>query len=107
MASIMNRLLRRNLSTSLRLGVEGPSATAGHDGGMDLWRKLSFFVAFPAVILCAVHTYLREQSHPHEPPEFIPYEHLRKRDKRFPWGDGNKTLFHNPHTNALPSGYEH
>lgn len=30
------------------------------------------------------------------------YEYMRRRIKRFPWEDGNETLFHNPIVNHLP-----
>ena len=78
----------------------------------SFWRNVSLFVAVPSVLLVAVKSYKAEQDHirhieEHGRPEFIPYTHLRIRAKPFPWGDGNHSLFHNPHTNALPEGYEH
>lgn len=30
------------------------------------------------------------------------YEYMRRRTKRFPWGEGNKSLYHNDETNFLP-----
>jgi cytochrome c oxidase subunit 6a len=69
---------------------------------------LSFFVAVPGVLVCALNAYLKHQEHAGAPPpKFIKMDYLRKRDKRFPWGDGKKSLFHNPHVNPLPDGYEH
>lgn len=67
---------------------------------------MTFFVAFPAIVLCAVNCVMAHNEGGHARPEFVKYEYLRVRTKRFPWGEGNRSLFHNPHMNALPDGYE-
>lgn len=75
------------------------------------WRRISLFVAIPGVLLCTWNAWKKEQEHAghiseHGRDPFVPYTHLRIRNKPFPWGDGNHSLFHNRHTNALPDGFE-
>ncbi|KAL3273970.1 hypothetical protein HHI36_015392 [Cryptolaemus montrouzieri] len=109
MASLLRYSARRFLQTSAKraVEVEGPSAVSGgHEGGYKIWRNLTLFVAFPSIALCMVHCWLEHSKAHGERPPFVKYDHLRIRTKRFPWGDGNKSLFHNPHVNALPDGYE-
>ncbi|XP_033853210.2 cytochrome c oxidase subunit 6A, mitochondrial [Acipenser ruthenus] len=94
-------MFRRALATETGAGGHG-----GHQGGARTWKILSFTVALPGVGVCMLNAWLKMQHHSHETPAFTPYPHLYVRTKPFPWGDGNHSLFHNPHTNALPTGYE-
>ncbi|CAI9588863.1 unnamed protein product [Staurois parvus] len=82
------------------------AAEHGDSSRCRTWKILTYVVALPGVAVCMLNAYLKTQHHSHERPEFVPYEHLRIRALKFPWGDGTKSLFHNPHVNPLPDGYE-
>merc|ERR1712243_387693 len=56
-----------------------------HAGGFKLWKKLTIFVAFPVIILGNTNAFVLADESAHAPPEFIPYDHLRIRTKKFPW----------------------
>jgi len=73
----------------------------------DFWRKLSLYVAIPALAIGTANAYTLWNEHwEHEahrpPPEERPqYSYLNMRNKPFPWGNGNKTLFWNDKQNYV------
>ncbi|KAK6637848.1 hypothetical protein RUM44_008270 [Polyplax serrata] len=108
--ALATRALSRKFGTFrvLRASLEQPldPSVVSHDsshGGFKIWRTLFFVVCIPAMAIAQINCSLQEEP---PRPEFKKYPYLRIRNKKFPWGDGNKTLFHNPHVNALPDGYE-
>lgn len=97
------------MASSYAQMIEEEAAHAAQTTSM--WKKISLFVAIPGVLLTTYNSVMKEQAHhkhieEHGRDEFVPYTHLRIRNKPWPWGDGNHSLVHNPHTNALPEGYE-
>ena len=101
-SSLLASVLRREMSGKAGHGKGDHEATA------NLWKRIFYFVACPALIISMINTYLAEKEHwghYHRPP-FKPYEYMRIRTSKFPWGDGNRSLFHNPLVNPLPTGWE-
>lgn len=76
-----------------------------HEGGYKIYQKLFMFVGLPIVLVAMLNCYVSHTEHERAP--FVKYGYLRRRTKRFPWGEGQKSFFHNPHVNALPDGYEY
>ncbi|RWS04192.1 cytochrome c oxidase subunit 6A1: mitochondrial-like protein [Dinothrombium tinctorium] len=79
-----------------------------HHANPLLWKRVFLFVCLPVCFASLVNVIIVEtEHHKHFQREpFFKYEYMRVRTKKFPWGDGNHTLFHNPRVNALPDGYE-
>jgi len=105
---MLSKLARVNALHRIAMRRLMSTEAAHHEPNPDFWRKVFLYVSVPAIILSTVNTILLEKehySHWHKPP-FVPYEYMRVRVKRFPWGDGTRTLFHNPNTNALATGWE-
>merc|ERR1711973_488354 len=108
--SILNMAgLVRNCGKLLKQSTPNTTAvrpmSGGHgDDGWKMWKNIFFFVAAPVIVLGHVNAFGMGEEHGR--PEFVPYDHLRIRTKKFPWGDGNRSFIHNPHVNALPDGYE-
>ncbi|THK33190.1 cytochrome c oxidase subunit 6A1, mitochondrial [Diachasma alloeum] len=104
----LGRSFVRKYSTETGAKFDVYASQRGSDKAGKIWKNVTYFVALPTVALAMVNTYLMEQEEAktRKRPEFKRYDHFRIRTKRFPWGDGNHTLFHNPYRNALPDGYE-
>ncbi|XP_076288006.1 cytochrome c oxidase subunit 6A1, mitochondrial [Lasioglossum baleicum] len=95
---------RRNIVTVET--VEQRSHDPG-EGAVRLWRNLSLFGAFPAILLAMANCYMNSMNNGHHRPEYLEMPYLKVLRKPFPWGDGKHSLFHNPKTNWIPGvGYE-
>ncbi|KAF9481687.1 mitochondrial cytochrome c oxidase subunit VIa [Pholiota conissans] len=105
----------RNFATNVESGkaleayLEADKALAHHAAETtDLWRKISYYVALPAIAVCTAWVYNTEVEHAahvehikHENggelPETPQYDYMNRRAKPFPWGPNS--LFFNPHAN--------
>merc|ERR1712055_1052299 len=96
----------RGLKTSApKLSGHGSEAEMAKSAIM--WKNLSHMIGAPICIVLLALAIKVELSHfKHPRREFVHYEYLAVRRKKFPWGNGNRTLFHNGYVNALPEGYE-
>ena len=102
-SSLRLRLLNQSKFAQFR---KNSSKFQHTDDDWKRWKNIFFFGAIPTIVVAHVSAFVLPDESDHEPPPYVEYDHLRIRTKRFPWGDGKKSLIHNPRVNALPGGYE-
>ncbi|CAL1535416.1 unnamed protein product [Lymnaea stagnalis] len=100
----------RNLKLALQtyrrfFASKAGSASHGHGESSKTWRNAFYILGLPAVALVYWNAFHLMPQHP-ERPDFVAYPHLHIRNRPFPWGDGDHSLFHNPYYNATSKGYD-
>ncbi|KAL4223204.1 Cytochrome c oxidase subunit 6A1 [Mactra antiquata] len=102
---LLNRLIRPAQRTAQVLRRNMSGSMQEEERSCKTWMYTTALVAIPGVALCVVNAFFTDPED-HSPPEFIQYEHLRVRRKAFPWGNGDRSMLHNPQTNATSEGFE-
>ncbi|KAK0055028.1 cytochrome c oxidase subunit 6A2, mitochondrial-like [Biomphalaria glabrata] len=99
---------RQLFNVALQNSRRSFASSAGHSAhgeSSKTWRNAFYIVGLPVVGLVYYNAFYLMPQHP-ERPEFVPYPHLRIRNRPYPWGDGDHTLFHNKYYNATSKGYD-
>ncbi|KIJ45114.1 hypothetical protein M422DRAFT_207330 [Sphaerobolus stellatus SS14] len=109
-AARVARLSTRRFATAAESSYEAERQAIKEHAAQttDLWRKISFYVCFPATLVTIA--WVRNVENEHEAhiehikaenggelPAAPEYDYMNKRAKPFPWGQN--TLFFNPHVN--------
>lgn len=74
--------------------------------GKGTWRRykyMVFFIGFPLILIQTLHAFGHKSPMKESCRD---YDFMRKRIRRYPWGDGRATLFHNDRVNHLPGECE-
>ncbi|XP_026323029.1 uncharacterized protein LOC113232497 [Hyposmocoma kahamanoa] len=85
------------LSNSIPYNPCCPNKHKGHNT-YQKYRSI-FFMTLPIITIFSLYIMGCETAHKETCRD---YEFMRRRTKRFPWGEGNKSLYHNDETNFLP-----
>ncbi|KAJ1736841.1 hypothetical protein LPJ72_001045 [Coemansia sp. Benny D160-2] len=96
----------RSYSSGLFTPAEYEASKEHARNAVETWRKISLFLALPA---CGIFGYVATKDEfdhihhmEHDPPKFVGFPYLHVRRSKFPYGDGEHTLFWNPLTNPDP-----
>ncbi|EIN14114.1 mitochondrial cytochrome c oxidase subunit VIa [Punctularia strigosozonata HHB-11173 SS5] len=103
MSMLARRVIFRALPRTRGVATDSVAAKTS-----ELWRKISYYVCLPSIIVCSAWVYNLEADHEEHNrhlmeenggklPEPPAYEYLNRRVKPYPWG--MNSLFFNPRTN--------